>query len=121
MSGTSLNGFRQDALLKTGVELLEIGFGTGLNLPHYPDLVQKIDAVDVNPAMYPLARKRISKSESSDTNYVLPSEDLPMEDSSYDCVACTLNLCSNPDVSKALFEINCVLKLGGNLFFLSTV
>ena len=67
MSGASLNSFRQDALLKTGGEILEIGFGTGLNLPHYPDSVQKIDAVDVNPAMYPLARKRIEKSEISDT------------------------------------------------------
>ena len=52
MSGASLNGFRQDALLKTGGEVLEIGFGTGLNLPHYPDSVQKIDAVDVIPAMF---------------------------------------------------------------------
>ena len=38
---------------------MEIGFETGLNLPHYPDSVQKIDAVDVNPAMSSLARKRI--------------------------------------------------------------
>ena len=38
---------------------MEIGFGTGLNLPHYLDSVQKIDAVDVNPDMHPLARKRI--------------------------------------------------------------
>jgi hypothetical protein len=59
MSGASLNGFRQDALVNTGGEVLEIGFRTGLNLPHYPDSVQKIDAVDVNPAMYPLARERI--------------------------------------------------------------
>ena len=87
MSGASLNSFRQDALLKTGGEILEIGFGTGLNLPHYPDSVKKIDTVDVNPAMYPLARKRIEKSEISVTKYVLSGEDLPMEDSSYDCVA----------------------------------
>ena len=67
MSGVSLKGFRQDALVNTGGEVLEIGFGTGLNLPHYPDSLQKIDAVDVNPAMYPLARKRIEKSEISYT------------------------------------------------------
>ena len=59
MSGLSLNGFRQDALLRTGDKLLDIGFGTGPNLPHYPDSAQKIDAVDVNPAMSSLARKRI--------------------------------------------------------------
>ena len=62
MSRTSLNGFRPDVLLKTGGELLEIGFLIGINWPHYPDSIQKIDAVDVNPAMYPLAPKRIEKS-----------------------------------------------------------
>ena len=41
-----------------------------------------------------------------------------MEDSSYDCVACTFTLCSIPDVSKALFEINRVLKSGGKFVFL---
>ena len=89
MSGGSLNGFRQDALLKTGGEVLEIGFGTGLNLPHYPDSVKHVDAVDVNPGMSHLARKRIEKSEISVTNYILSGENLPMEDSSYDCVQCT--------------------------------
>jgi len=78
MSGDSLNGFRQDALLKTGGAVLEIGFGTGLNLPHYPDKVQQIDAVDVNPGMSHLARKRIEKSEISVTNYILSGENLPM-------------------------------------------
>ena len=74
--------------------------------------------MDVNPAMYSLARKRIEKSEIYVTNYVLSGEDLPMEDSSYDCVALTFTLCSIPDVSKALFEINRVLKPGGKFVFL---
>jgi ubiquinone/menaquinone biosynthesis C-methylase UbiE len=116
MSGVSLKGFRQDALVNTGGEVLEIGFGTGLNLPHYRDSVQKIDAVDVNLAMYTLASKRIEKSEISVTNHVLFGEDLTMEDSSYDCVAYTFTLCSVPDVSKALFEIKRVLKPGGIFF-----
>jgi hypothetical protein len=47
MSGKSLSGFRQDALQEINGEVLEIGFGTGLNLPHFPETVQKIDAVDV--------------------------------------------------------------------------
>jgi ubiquinone/menaquinone biosynthesis C-methylase UbiE len=72
--------------------------------------------VDVNPDMYPLARKRIEKSEISDTNCVLSGEDLPMEDSSYHCVACTFTMCSIPDVSNSLFEINRVLKSRGRFF-----
>ena len=62
MSGKSLSGFRQDALQEINGEVLEIGFGTGLNLPHFPETVQKIDAVDVNPRMHRLSRKRINKS-----------------------------------------------------------
>ena len=118
MSGDSLNGLRQDALLKTEGEVLEIGFGTGLNLPHYPDSVQQIDTVDVNPRMYHLARKRIEASVIPVANYVLSGENLPMEDSSYDCVTCTFTLCSIPDVSKALLEIKRVLKPGGKFVFL---
>jgi hypothetical protein len=44
MSGKSLSGFRQDALQEINGEVLEIGFGSGLNLPHFPETVQKIDA-----------------------------------------------------------------------------
>ena len=68
MSGKSLSGFRQDALQEINGEVLEIGFGTGLNLPHFPETVQKIDAVDVNPRMHRLARKRIDKSGIAVTN-----------------------------------------------------
>ena len=77
MSGKSLSGFRQDALQEIKGEVLEIGFGTGLNLPHYPETVQKIDAVDVNSRMHRLARKGIDKSGIAVTNYVLSGEHLP--------------------------------------------
>ena len=121
MSGDTLNYFRQDTLQKIEGEVLEIGFGTGLNLPHYPGSVKKIDAVDINPRMYSLARKRIETSGIFVTNHVLSGENLPMEDSSYDCVACTFTLCSIADVSRTLFEIKRVLKPGGNFFFSSMV
>ena len=118
MSGKSLSGFRQDALQEINGEVLEIGFGTGLNLPHFPETVQKIDAVDVNPRMYRLARKRIDRSGISVTHHVLSGEHLPMDDASYDYVVCTFTLCSIPDVSQALLEINRVLKPQGNFVFL---
>ena len=118
MSGKSLSGFRQDALQEINGEVLEIGFGTGLNLPHFPETVQKIDAVDVNPRMHRLARKRIDKSGIAVTHHVLSGEHLPMDDASYDYVVCTFTLCSIPDVSQALLEINRVLKPQGNFVFL---
>ena len=71
MSGKSLSGFRQDALQEINGEVLEIGFGTGLNLPHFQKTVHKIDAVDINPRMHRLARKRIDKSGITVTHYVL--------------------------------------------------
>ena len=52
LSGNFLNRFRQDTLQETKGKVLEIGFGTGLNLAHYPKAVRKIDAVDVNPSMH---------------------------------------------------------------------
>jgi ubiquinone/menaquinone biosynthesis C-methylase UbiE len=58
----------------------------------------EIDAVDVNPAMNPLASKRIETSEISVTKYVISGEDLRMEDSSYNYVACTFTFCSNLNV-----------------------
>ena len=48
------NGLKR--ISKKKIRVLEIGFGTGLNMPHYPDSVQKVDAVDFNPGMYHLAR-----------------------------------------------------------------
>jgi ubiquinone/menaquinone biosynthesis C-methylase UbiE len=120
VSGKSLSGFQQNALQEKNGEVLEIGFGTGLNLPHFPETVQKIDAVDVNPQIRRLARKRIDKSGIAVTNYVLSGEHLPMDDASYDYVVCTFTLCSIPDVSQALLEINRVLKPRGNIVFWNT-
>ncbi|MBC8258821.1 MAG: class I SAM-dependent methyltransferase [SAR324 cluster bacterium] len=118
MSGKSLSTFRLDTLQETSGQVLEIGFGTGLNLPHYPDSVYEIDAVDVNPQMHHLAQKRIANSKIIVTNYVLSGEQLPMDDASYDYVTCTFTLCSIPDVKQALSEINRVLKPGGVFVFL---
>ena len=118
LSGNFLNRFRQDTLQETKGKVLEIGFGTGLNLAHYPKAVRKIDAVDISPSMHRLSKKRIKKSAIAVTNHVISGENLPMDDASYDCVACTFTLCSITDVSRALSEVNRVLKRGGKFVFL---
>jgi len=118
LSRNFLNCFRQETLLETKGKVLEIGFGTGLNLAHYPEAVKKIDAVDINPSMHRLSKKRIKKSVITVTNHVLSGENLPMDDESYDCVACTFTLCSITHVSQALTEVNRVLKRGGKFVFL---
>lgn len=106
------------ALLE-GVEgdVLEIGFGTGLNLPHYPPAVRKLTAIDKNPGMAAKAGQRISDSGIEVEHLVLNGETLPMADGSYDCVVSGWTLCSIRDVGQALREIHRVLKPAGRFFF----
>lgn len=98
--------------------VLEIGFGTGLNLPYYPDKVKKITTVDKNPGMNRYALKKIRNSEIKVENHVLDSEKLPFPDNSFDCAVSTYTLCSINNVELALEEIYRVLKVDGKFYFL---
>lgn len=108
---------REKTLQGVRGETLEIGFGTGLNLPYYPPSVRRLTAVDVNPGMGALARKRLRSSQIEVEMRCLSGERLPMDDASFDSVVCTWTLCSVPDVGQALAEIRRVLRPGGRLFF----
>jgi ubiquinone/menaquinone biosynthesis C-methylase UbiE len=99
-------------------DVLEIGFGTGLNLPYYPKGVHKLTAVDPNPGMHRLARKRIKQTGIEVDQQVLGGERLPFEDGRFDCVVSTFTLCSIEDVAQALREVYRVLKSGGKFLFL---
>jgi ubiquinone/menaquinone biosynthesis C-methylase UbiE len=99
-------------------DVLEIGFGTGLNLPYYPGRVHKLTAVDPNPGMHRLAQKRIKQRGIEVDQHVLKGERLPFEDSRFDCAVSTFTLCSIEDVGRALRELYRVLKLGGTFLFL---
>ncbi len=99
-------------------EVLEIGFGTGLNLPHYPAHVKKIVTVDPNAGMHARARKRIESSPIAVEQRVLGGDALPMADGTFDSVVSTWTLCSIDKVARALQEIRRVLKPDGRLYFL---
>ena len=118
MSGEPLESYRQNLLADVSGEVLEIGFGTGLNLPHYPEGIDKITTVEPNPGMKRLARSRIAKSQITVDYKVLNGESLPMEDASFDSVVCTWTLCSITLVDQAIAEIYRVLKPGGKFFFI---
>src|SRR3954449_13463063 len=75
---------RREALTDVGGEVLEIGFGTGLNLAHYPEHVRRITTVDPNPGMSRLARKRVAESRIAVDHRALGGESLPFEDGSFD-------------------------------------
>ncbi|MGB3691753.1 MAG: class I SAM-dependent methyltransferase [Spirulinaceae cyanobacterium] len=118
MSDQELATYRQELLADVRGKVLEIGFGTGLNLPYYPDNIEKITTIDANSGMNKLAQKRIQASSLKVEHRVLNGESLPMENNSFDSVVSTWTLCSIVNIDKALKEIYRVLKPGGNFFFI---
>jgi len=98
-------------------DVLEIGFGTGLNLPHYPPGVKKLTIIDKNPGMDKKAQKRIQQSDIEIESKVLNGEELPFENEMFDSVVCTYTLCSIENINSALDEIFRVLKPDGKFFF----
>jgi len=109
---------RQQLLTTVHGDVLEIGFGTGLNLHYYPAQVRKIVTVDPNPGMNRLAQRRINKSKIEVDQRLLSGERLPFSAGTFDCVVSTFTLCSIENVGQALDEMYRVLKPGGRFLFL---
>jgi ubiquinone/menaquinone biosynthesis C-methylase UbiE len=118
MSDATFSDYRQQVLTHVKGETLEIGFGTGLNLPYYPKHIKKLITVDANPGMNALALKRIQASDIVVEHNVLSGENLPFASQSFDSVVTTWTLCSIANVEQALKEIYRVLKPQGKYFFI---
>lgn len=98
-------------------DVLEVGFGSGLNVPHYPHAITKVRAVDPATVGRKLAAKRVASS-SVPVEYVdLDGQALSLESASVDHVLTTWTLCSIPDVNHALTEVRRVLRSGGSFHF----
>jgi ubiquinone/menaquinone biosynthesis C-methylase UbiE len=118
MGGEPFTPYRQKLLQQAQGDVLEIGFGTGLNLPHYPPgAIASLTLVDPNPGMGRLAQSRLAQSPFPVTCHTLSSENLPLGDNQFDTVVSTWTLCSIPRVAQALGEIYRVLKPGGVFLF----
>jgi len=99
-------------------EVLEIGFGSGLNLPHYrPGQVDTLWALEPSAEMRALAAPRVAASGLKPRWLDLPGEALPLPDASVDCVVMTYTLCTIPDAGAALAQLKRVLRPGGRLLF----
>lgn len=108
---------RRAALADVRGDILEIGFGSGLNLPHYPASVRQLTTVDSSAGMSRLARQRIAASAIAVDQRVLDGERLPFADGTFDTVVSTFTLCSIGEVRGALREIRRTLRPGGRFHF----
>lgn len=99
-------------------EVVEVGFGSGLNVPYYPASVTRVQAVDPATVGRKLAEKRVAASTVPIEYVGLDGENLPIDDASIDHVLTTWTLCTIPDVHRALGEMHRVLRPGGTLHFL---
>ncbi|HET7202305.1 MAG TPA: class I SAM-dependent methyltransferase [Steroidobacteraceae bacterium] len=118
MSSEVLRKPRQRTLARASGRILEIGFGTGMNLQHYPPDVERIEAIDPDVDLDRFSLPRIAASTIDVDFHHLNAEKLPFAKASFDTVVCTLTLCSIPDVAHALAEVRRVLRRGGQFLFL---
>lgn len=109
---------RAQLLPRAQGKVLEIGIGTGRNLPFY-DRSKLTSLAGLDPAtqMSPKARRRAREAGLDVDLITLSAEEIPAEKASFDTVVCTFTLCTIPDAVKALHEMRRVLKPGGKLLF----
>jgi SAM-dependent methyltransferase len=97
--------------------VLEIGFGSGLNVPVYLPQVERVLAVDPSEVGRRLASERIAASPVPIEFVGLDGQDLPLPDASVDAALSTFTLCTVPDAGRALAEVRRVLRPGGRFHF----
>ncbi len=97
--------------------VVEVGFGTGLNVPYYPTAVSKVFAVEPSRVCMRLAEERIAHSEVPVELAGLTGERMDLPSESFDSVLSTWTLCTIPGIEQALGEIRRVLKPGGTFHF----
>lgn len=98
-------------------EVVEIGFGSGLNVPFYPPEVTHVAAVEPADVGWKLAQARLEKSRVPVERAGLDGQALPFADNSFDRALSSWTMCTIPDIDAALGEIRRVLKPGGSLHF----
>ena len=98
--------------------VLEVGIGSGLNLPHYnPAQVERVIGVDPDDHIWTRSQRRRNTADFPVERIGLSGENIPMESDSVDTVVVTYSLCTIPDPVKALREMRRILKSDGEILF----
>ncbi|ENV17991.1 MULTISPECIES: class I SAM-dependent methyltransferase [Acinetobacter] len=120
MQTPSMMDGRAELLGKVRGEVLEIGFGTGLNLPFYQE-VDQVYALEPNRDVYQLAQKRVFDAPFHVQHIQASAEKLPFADHSVENIVSTWTMCSIANLDKAIQEIHRVLKPQGTLHLIEHV
>lgn len=110
-----LGEIRSRLLADATGNVLEVGAGTGHNLPYYGAQVRGLTVTEPDAAMLRRLERAAARTHRPITVLRAPAEDLPFEEATFDTVVCTLVLCSVADQPRAVREIRRVLKPGGHL------
>jgi ubiquinone/menaquinone biosynthesis C-methylase UbiE len=118
LDNKDIGELRAVACLGLHGRMVEIGFGSGLNLPHFPPEVTSVGAVEPSDAGWALSRRRRGRSQVPVERIGLDGQRIDVEDESYDAALATFTLCTIPDAAAALTEVRRVLRPGGLFHFL---
>lgn len=116
-----LRDTRREVLAEASGRTIDIGAGTGVNVPLFPEAVSELVTVEPDPHMARQMRRKLAESGSGARVVEAPAEELPFEDSSFDTAVFTLVLCTIPKPDAALAEAARVLRPGGRMLFIEHV
>ncbi len=117
-SGPDNQRLRRQVCAGLAGEVVEVGFGSGLNVPHYPQDVSRVAAVEPSDVAWRLASGRTRDSATPVERSGLDGQLLPFDDDSFDAALSTWTMCTIPDLGAALAELRRVVRPGGTIHFL---